>query len=111
MCSRSAQCAAVRTTCFMTLLGTEPHDYGVEVCGRRQRDARGFVTDVNRARLLGVGSVFLIGLDRDPIRTERHGLTGVIQAVPYQLILPGRSRGPRDRSELIEVPVNVIPQR
>src|SRR4030095_7500231 len=93
----------------MVLRGAVVHYDGVEVGGRRQRDTGGFVADVDRPGLLGVGSMLLAGLDRDSVCTQRHWLAAVVHAVPDQVVFSGGPRGARDGSELIEVSVKAVP--
>src|SRR5678809_467446 len=86
------------------------HQDRVEVGGRRQGDRRGSIAKLNRAGLLGVRAVFLIGLDRDSVRTERHGFVLVVQAVPYQVVPSSGPRGASDRSKRLDVSSNAGPQ-
>src|SRR5215472_18416097 len=95
----------------MALFGTVLHEYRIEVGGSRQRDGRGAVAEGNRAGLLRVASVLLIRLDRDSVGARRHRLVVVVEAVPFELVLSCWPRGACDRTEWLDVPVNVIKKR
>src|SRR5947208_2696656 len=99
MCVNRAQCVMTRTTCFMVLLRTVRHQDGIEIGSRRQCDAgRAFAND-NGAGLLGVSSVFLVGLDRDAVRARWHGLVLTVEAFPDQFVSSWRPRGTCDGTE------------
>src|SRR5262252_1157368 len=95
----------------MALHGSEPNGDGVEISGRRKRDAGWAVANLNRACLLGVAAVLLVRFNGDAVRTRRDWPLVVVQAIPHQLVLARRPRRARDRAELIEVAVEVIPER
>src|SRR4029077_21231918 len=77
----------------------------------RQSCGGGAAAGGDVAGLLPVPAVLLVGLYRDAVFTQRHRLLVVVQAVPYEVVLPRRPRGTRDGSKLAEITVKADPER
>src|SRR5437762_510812 len=111
MCTRSAQCAMTRTTCFMALFRTVSHGYRFEVGCRRERGAGRGIANRNRSGFLCIRAALLVRLDGDAIRPKGYGSVFVVEALPHQFIFPGLPRGACDRCKPISVVLDEIPDR
>ena len=72
-----------------------------KLVGRRQGDARGALAERDRAGLLRVSSMLLVGLDGDAVCAQGYWLAAAVQAVPYQVVSSRTPCGSCDGSELI----------